>query len=157
MAVELAPRGTRGRRPPKLPRPLLNAMTGLSVAFFRLLGSRVRVMGADLLLLTTVGAKTGRTRRTVLGWFPDGDRAWLVLASYAGATSHPAWYLNMARNPYKIWVEVGKRRLKVRPESLEGTERVEAWRRIAAQSPGYAAYQEKTDRQIPVVRLTQAE
>jgi hypothetical protein len=93
MAVELPPTGTRGQQLPKLPRPLMNAMTGLSVAFFRLLGNRVRVMGADLLLLTTVGAKTGKTRRTVLGWFPDRDNAWLVLASYAGASR----YVNMAR------------------------------------------------------------
>ncbi len=149
MAVELPPKGTRGQQPPKLPRPLMNAMTSLSVAFFRLLGNRVRVMGADLLLLTTVGAKTGKTRRTLLGWFPDGDKAWLVLASYAGAARHPAWYVNMARNPDKVWVEVGKRKRKVRPESLEGAERAEAWRRVAAQSPGYAAYQEKTDRRIP--------
>ncbi|MBI3971316.1 MAG: nitroreductase family deazaflavin-dependent oxidoreductase [Chloroflexi bacterium] len=66
-------------------------------------------MGAPLLLLTTVGAKTGKTRRTVLGWFPDGDKSWLVVASYAGAARHPAWYFNLAKNPDKVWIEVGKR------------------------------------------------
>jgi deazaflavin-dependent oxidoreductase (nitroreductase family) len=59
----------------------------------------------------------------------------------------------MARNPDKVWIEMGKRKLKVEPESLKGDERAEAWRRIVSLAPGYAAYQEKTDRQIPVVRL----
>jgi deazaflavin-dependent oxidoreductase (nitroreductase family) len=156
MAVELTPKGTRGAQIPRMPRPLMNAMMGLSVAFYRLLGGRVRVQGAKLLLLTTVGARSGKTRRTVLGWFPDGDDSRLVVASNTGAASHPAWYFNMARNPDKVWIEVGKRKLKVRPESLKGAEREAAWRRIAAQSPGYAAYQEKTDREIPVIRLRPA-
>src|SRR5436309_9872271 len=153
MAVELTPKGTRGAQIPRMPRPVMNAVLGLSVGFYRLLGGRVRIRGARLLLLTTVGARSGKTRRTVLGWFPDGDDAWLVVASNAGAARHPAWYLNMARNPDKVWIEVGKRKLEVRPESLKGAEREAAWRRIVAQSPGYAAYQEQTDREIPVIRL----
>jgi deazaflavin-dependent oxidoreductase (nitroreductase family) len=157
MAVELTPRGTRGARLPKLPRPVMGVMRGVMLAFFRLLGRRVRVMGADLLLLTTVGAKTGKARRTVLGWFADRDGARLVVASYAGSARHPDWYFNLAENPDKAWIEVSGRTLKVRPESLVGAERAEAWRRIATQSPGYGAYQEKTDREIPVVRLTPAE
>jgi len=152
--VELTPGGTRGAQIPSLPRPLMTAMLGLMVAAYRLFGSRIRVMGRPLLLLITVGAKSGKRRETLLGWFPDGDNGWLVVASYAGAAKHPAWYVNLARNPDQVWVEIGNRKLKVRPESLSGAEREEAWRRIVALSPGYGRYQDQTDREIPVVRLT---
>jgi deazaflavin-dependent oxidoreductase (nitroreductase family) len=157
MAVELTPNGTRGRERPALPRPLMKAAVGLNIVFFRLLGRRVRVMRAPLLLLTTVGARSGRERRVTLGWFPDGKNVRLVVASAGGSAKHPAWYINMAKNPDKVWIEVGRRRLRVRPESLKGAEREAAWRRILSQSPGYGAYQEKTDRAIPIVRLTLSE
>ncbi len=156
MSVELTPNGTHGVGMDRLPRPLVKAMFGAGFAFYRLLGSRTRVMGADLLVLTTVGARTGKVRKTLLGWFPDGDNSWLVVASFGGSANHPAWYINMARNPDRVWIEVEKRRLKVQAESLKGTEREEAWGRIVSRSPGYAGYQKKTDRQIPVVRLRPA-
>jgi deazaflavin-dependent oxidoreductase (nitroreductase family) len=114
----------------------------------------MHVQGAGQLLLTTMGAKSGQERRSPLGWFADGEDAWLIVASAAGSAKHPAWYLNMAKNPDKVWIDVGKRRLHVRPESLKGAEREEAWRRIVAQAPGYGAYRQKTDRVIPIVRLT---
>jgi len=60
----------------------------------------------------------------------------------------------MAKNPDQIWVEVGRRQLHVRGESLRGDARAEALRRIAAIAPRYAEYQKKTDREIPLVRLT---
>jgi deazaflavin-dependent oxidoreductase (nitroreductase family) len=112
------------------------------------------MMGFPVVLLTTRGAKTGRLRTVPLGGFPDGEDSWLVVASLAGAARHPAWFLNMAKNPGDIWLEVGKERFEVRGESLEGEERAEALARIAAVSPRYGDYQEKTDREIPIVRLT---
>ena len=157
MAVELTPNGTYGPERPSMPRSLMRVFAQINVGFYRLFGHRMRVQGAPQLLLTTVGAKTGKVRRSPLGWFPDGESAWLVTATAAGSARHPAWYLNMARNPDKVWIEVGQRTLHVRPESLKGAERDAAWQRIVAQAPGYGAYQRKTDRVIPIVRLTQAE
>ena len=155
MPIEVTPRGTRGFVPPRLPRPLITAMTGLAMLAHRLLGDRMRVMGRPLLLLETVGAKSGRTRRAILGWFPDlTSQGWLVVASFAGPASHPAWFLNLARNPDRVWVVIGGRRLRVRPELLMGADREQAWRQVVSLSPGYAGYQQKTDREIPVVRLT---
>jgi deazaflavin-dependent oxidoreductase (nitroreductase family) len=154
MRVELTASGTRGVQPPRLPRPLMGAMIGLSVGLFQLLGDRKSVMGRPLLLLTTVGARSGKSRRTLLGWWPDERGGWLVVASNAGSARHPAWLLNMAKNPHEVWIEVGKRALRVRPQSLLGAERATAWSRIASSSPGYGKYQEKTDREIPVLRLT---
>ena len=110
--------------------------------------------GFPVVLLTTRGAKTGRTRTAPLGGFPDGESSWLVAATLGGAARHPAWFLNMARHPDDIWLEVGTERFKVRGESLEGQERVEALAGIAAIASRYGQYQEKTDREIPIVRLT---
>lgn len=153
MAVELTPKGSYGWEMPKMPRPLMRVMIALNVAVFRMFGKRMRVMGRPLLLLTTVGARSGKERRTPLGWFPDGDDTWLIVASAAGSAKHPAWYVNMAKNPDGVWIETGGRRLVVQPESLKGSEREEAWKRVVALSPGYGTYQRKTDRVIPVVRL----
>jgi deazaflavin-dependent oxidoreductase (nitroreductase family) len=153
MDVELTPKGTYGAGLPKIPRPLIKAAIWLSVVAFRLFGQRMRVMGRPLLLLTTVGARSGQHRRTPLCWFPDGDAAWLIVASGAGSPKHPAWYFNMAKNPDQVWIEVDGRKLKVQPRSLKDRERQEAWQRIVALSPGFGTYQQKTDRQIPVIRL----
>lgn len=116
-----------------------------------------------VILLTTLGAKTGKVRQTVLCWFPDGDRSesdhsgggtsWLVVASAAGAAKHPAWYVKLARNPGHASIELGGRQVKVEPQSLQGAERAEAWRHVVTLAPGYAAYEKKTDREIPIIRL----
>ncbi|HBV95159.1 MAG TPA: nitroreductase family deazaflavin-dependent oxidoreductase [Chloroflexi bacterium] len=115
-----------------------------------------RTFGFPALLLTTVGARTGTRRTVVVGGFPDGDDAWLVVASNAGAASHPAWFHNLARHPDQVWVQVGNRTLRVAGESLLDARREEALRSIYASAPRYASYQRKTDREIPVVRLTRA-
>ncbi len=148
MSVELTPKGTHGANL-KMPRPLWKVVQGV-------LSLMSRLGGRHLLSLTTVGAKTGRTHTVPLGWFPDaaGEAdVWLVIASYGGMAKHPAWYVNMAKNPDKIWVEVDKRKVKVKAESLKGAERTAAWQRITAVAPNYNGYQKQTDREIPIVRL----
>jgi deazaflavin-dependent oxidoreductase (nitroreductase family) len=150
VTVELTPKGTRGAQMPHLPRPLMKGMQGLMRGMARLSGNR-------FVLLTTVGAKTGQAHTVALGRFPDGENAFLVVASNAGAASHPAWYINMAKHPDQVWAEVGGRKLKVRAQALHGAEREAAMQRVIAAAPGYAAYQEKTDREIPVVRLVPEE
>ncbi len=132
----------------------MSALIAVSRLAYRLLGKWMRVMGRPLLQLETFGAKSGKTRTAILGWFPDAsDESWLVVASYAGSSRHPAWFLNLAKHPDKVWVAIGGRRFKVRPESLKGVDRAQAWQRISALSPGYGDYQSKTDREIPVIRL----
>ena len=150
MGVELTPSGTTGVKIPKLMQSMMKLSGGVVAAGMRLFGMRV-------LRLTTAGAKTGQSRPVTLGWFPDGDNAWLVVASFGGSAKHPAWYVNLAKNPDKVWIEVNGRRVKVRPASLKGDERADAWRRITTAAPNYATYQANTDREIPVVRLTPAE
>jgi deazaflavin-dependent oxidoreductase (nitroreductase family) len=115
-----------------------------------------QMMGFPTVLLTTVGAKTGKERTHVLGGFEDGPDAWLVVASLGGAPTHPAWFYNAAKNPDKVWIEVGNRKLHVNVESLQGEQRKRAFAKVAAIAPRYAGYEKKTDREIPVLRLTPA-
>ena len=157
-SMHVKPRGTRGARvPTRGPLAKLFKLAGdWQIRTYRRAGEQrvSKRMGFPVVVLTTRGAKTGRTRTTPVGGFPDGENSWLVAASLAGAAQHPAWFLNMAKHPDAIWLEVGTKRFKVRGASLEGPERAKALTRIATSAPRYRSYQKKTDREIPVVRLT---
>jgi deazaflavin-dependent oxidoreductase (nitroreductase family) len=142
-----------------MPKPLLKLFKPLNAVVIRRYrrsgGTRgTSRMGFPVVLLTTCGAKTAQMRTTPVGGFADGENSWLVVASLGGAARHPAWFFNMAKNRDDIWLEVGNERFRVRGESLEGQERAEALARIAAIAPRYGTYQQKTDREIPIVRLT---
>jgi deazaflavin-dependent oxidoreductase (nitroreductase family) len=115
-----------------------------------------RFMGMNLLYLTTVGAKTGEKRQTPVAWFPDGEGAWLIVASSGGSAGNPAWYHNIAAHPDQVWVDVGGEGFRVTPEQLDGDRRDAALQRITAEQPRYAGYQTKTDRVLPVIRLVRA-
>jgi deazaflavin-dependent oxidoreductase (nitroreductase family) len=90
----------------------------------------------------------------LLGTFPDGEGAWLIVASAGGATKNPAWYHNLAAHPDQAQVEVGGKAVDVTATQLAGQERDAAWQRITAAQPRYAGYVKKTDRVLPVIRLT---
>src|SRR3954447_356919 len=153
VTIRVSPPGTRGAR---VPTPLVKLIGKWQMRMYRRSGEQ-RVSsraGFPVVILTTRGAKTGRTRTTPVGGFPDGENSWLVAATLGGAARHPSWFLNMAKHPDDIWLEVGTERFKVRGESLEGQERADALARIAAISARYGKYQEKTDREIRIVRLT---
>jgi deazaflavin-dependent oxidoreductase (nitroreductase family) len=158
MAIHITPVGTRGARVPNrgFVAGLFRPMADLMIWMHRRSGGQrlSRMMGFPVVLLTTVGSRTGLRRTAPVGGFPDGEDTWIVVASLAGAARHPVWFINMARRPDDIWLEVGTRRFKVRGQSLEGAERADALRRIAKISPRYGKYQEQTDREIPIVRLT---
>ncbi len=155
MAIEVPPRGTRGAAAPRMFNRLFAPLMRLQVAQYRRRKGveQPQMMGFPALLLTTRGARSGQRRTVPLGGFADGPNAWLVVASAGGGARHPAWFINMAKHPGEIWVEVGPRKLHVAGESLRGAAREEALRRIAAIAPRYAGYQKKTDREIPIVRL----
>jgi len=159
-SIEIPPRGTRGTRVlwggavMKLAKPIMDMQIS---RYRRTSGPKAPVMmGFPIILLTTVGARTAQERTHVLGGFADGEDAWLVVASKSGAATHPAWFINLAKSPDKIWIEVGNRKLRVVAESLKGQARLDALARVAAVAPRYGEYQKKTDREIPVIRLTPA-
>ena len=120
---------------------------------FRANGGKVggQFAGAPMLLLTTTGAKTGRRHTTPVMYNTDGDRL-LVFASKGGAPTNPAWYHNLVAHP-TVTVEVGTETLEARATVLTGEERDVQFNRQAAKYPGFAEYQEKTTRTIPVVAL----
>jgi deazaflavin-dependent oxidoreductase (nitroreductase family) len=108
----------------------------------------------DLLLLTATGRKSGLERTTPLGWASDGNGGWLIAASANGAASVPNWYYNLAAAPDKARIEVRGATIPVSAAQLHGTEREAAWQMLAAAIPRFGRYPEKTDREIPVIRLT---
>lgn len=158
-SIQITPVGTRGARVPNrgLLARIFRPAADLMVWMHRRSGGRQlsRMMGFPVVLLTTVGSRSGLHHTVPVGGFPDGDQGWLVVASLAGAARHPAWFINMARHPDQIWLEVGTRRFRVRGQSLQGTERIDALRRITEISRRYGRYQDQTDREIPIVRLTE--
>jgi deazaflavin-dependent oxidoreductase (nitroreductase family) len=144
--------GTRGARQPKASRLMtwMNERAGK-----RIRAKSGKFMGFNALVLTTIGAKSGIARTNPVGWFPTGDDdSWLIVASAAGGPKNPAWYYNLAAHPDNVTIEMAGRTVPVSAEQLNGPEREDAWQRITAASPRFAAYQEKTDRILPVIRLT---
>lgn len=119
------------------------------------IGKSGRAFGTmPALVLTTIGRKTGELRRTPLAYIPDGEGSWLIIAAYAGAVNNPAWYHNIAAHPDRVSIELDGRTHDVTVEELHGPQRERAWRQIVAANDRFAGYQQKTDRQLPVIRLT---
>lgn len=124
---------------------------------FRANGGRVGgpFEGGRLLLLTTTGARTGARHTTPLGYLPDGVGRVLVIASAGGAPKDPAWFHNLVANP-RVTVESGDFAYEADAVVLEGAERDAAFARAAEADPGWAEYEVKSGRTLPVVALVQA-
>jgi deazaflavin-dependent oxidoreductase (nitroreductase family) len=115
---------------------------------------RGRVMGMDVLILNTVGRRSGQPRATPVAWFADGPDAWLIVAS-GGGSRNPDWHANLMAHPDRASIELaGREAVAVTPQRLDGADRERAWQRIAAAQPRIAKYQGKSDREYPVIRLT---
>lgn len=109
--------------------------------------------GRALVLVHTVGAKSGQERVNPVANIrqPDGSR--LIAASAAGADKHPAWYHNLIAHP-DVTIETPDGTEQVHVTELKGAERDAAWGQFTAMSDGFRSYEEKTDRIIPVLKLT---
>ena len=107
--------------------------------------------GAPLLLLHTIGAKTGQARVNPMMYQADGNN-YVVFASKAGAPTNPDWYHNLVANP-RASIEVGDKSLDVVAHVAEDETRERLWSTQKERYPGFADYEAKTDRQIPVVLL----
>jgi deazaflavin-dependent oxidoreductase (nitroreductase family) len=110
--------------------------------------------GAPLLLLHTRGARTGQERVNPLMYRPDGQRL-VIFATKSGADTNPDWFHNLRANP-DVTVEVGAETSPVRAHVAEGDERHRLWEAQKSEWPGFADYESKTQRQIPVVILESA-
>ena len=104
-----------------------------------------------LLLLTTIGTKSGQPRINPLAYTTDGDRI-IILASKAGAPTNPDWYHNLIANP-TVAVEVGNERFQAQASIAQGQERGRLYAQVLERLPWFADYQQKTSRQIPIIIL----
>jgi deazaflavin-dependent oxidoreductase (nitroreductase family) len=108
-----------------------------------------------LLLLTTIGARSGQPRTSPMMYVADGEQL-VVVASNAGAAKHPAWLHNLIANPHVVVEALGEE-YPAQASVLAGEERERLWERITADHPFFAEYQVKAgNRQIPLVALTRS-
>jgi F420H(2)-dependent quinone reductase len=132
---------------------LVRLLSRANVWLYRKTGGRLggRLAGAPVLLLTTTGRRTGERRTTALLYLDLGESL-AIVGSFGGTPKHPAWFLNLRSNP-EVDVQLGKARSGRRARIATDEERARLWPRLVKMYPGYASYQEKTARRIPIVLL----
>lgn len=131
--------------------PIFEAHKRLYLLTSGLIGHRIPG-GPSMLLLDNVGAKTGTKRTNPLVYLEDGDD-YVVIASKAGWPDHPGWYHNLRANP-DTSVQVGSRKVPVHARVATPEERKRLWPRVVRAWRGYATYQKRTEREIPLVILS---
>ncbi|MEU2337711.1 nitroreductase family deazaflavin-dependent oxidoreductase [Streptomyces sp. NPDC006654] len=114
-------------------------------------GNTLMDTGLPVILLTTLGAKSGKIRKTPL-MRVEHDGKYAVVASQGGAPKHPVWYFNVKSQPH-VELQDGPVKQDMTAREVTGAEKAEWWERAVAAYPPYADYQKKTDRQIPVFVL----
>jgi deazaflavin-dependent oxidoreductase (nitroreductase family) len=127
-------------------------VTGFHEAVLRLSNGRVgnRGFGMPVLILSTTGRKTGKRRTTVLTSPVQDGESIVLVASYGGDDRHPTWFLNLRDDPHvEITMEGRSRQMRARVASPE--EKAELWPRVLAAYRGYGQYQQRTERDIPLV------
>lgn len=112
------------------------------------------LIGFDVAILTTIGHRSGTERRSQVCWFPGKDGSWIIVAAAGGTRVNPAWYYNIAAHPDQVRIEIDGHSCEVTAEQLHGAERAEAWPQITAAAHRFARFQEQTDREFPILRLT---
>ena len=156
--VKIKPK-PEGLDKPYVPK-IIKVMSQVNTAVYRwtggLLGSTWRVgsafpWGIPLLLLTTIGRKTGQPRTLPLIFIEEGDRV-IIVASRGGLPSEPLWYKNLVANP-ECDVQVKRRKMKMSARTASPDDREALWPKLVAHYPDFASYATWTDRTIPVVIL----
>lgn len=130
---------------------LVNVGNKVDPVLMRISGGRLKTtFNAPTVLVTHIGARSGKQRMTPLAYFTDGDDV-ILIASAGGAPKHPAWYRNVMANPeIELWAKGSGGRYRAR--EADGEERERLWKLATDYYPGFARYQERaTERRIPVV------
>ncbi|WP_395311491.1 nitroreductase family deazaflavin-dependent oxidoreductase [Mycobacterium sp. AMU20-3851] len=115
----------------------------------------IEMDGRPIVLLTTVGAKTGKLRKTPL-MRVEHDGQYAIVASVGGAPKHPVWFQNVKAHP-RVALQDGETVREYEAREIDGDEKALWWQRAVEAYPDYADYQLKTDRSIPVFVLSPAE
>ena len=133
----------------------IGVMSRLNTWVYRLSGGRLAGRfpgGAPVLLLTTIGRKSGQPKTAPLLYLQDGDD-YVVVASKGGMSQHPLWFKNLEANP-RVEVEVGSRKIEATARRATHEEKAALWPKLVGMYSSYADYQARTTRNIPVVILT---
>lgn len=127
---------------------------GIGTTLYKTSGGKIggRIPGLDVLLLTTMGRKTGKQRTTPLGYFKDKEGSYIIIGSNAGFNTHPAWFHNLMSQP-RLTIQVKDRQLEANAEVAGPDKRSQLWARLVELAPFYDNYTKKTNREIPVVIL----
>ncbi|HEX9332799.1 MAG TPA: nitroreductase family deazaflavin-dependent oxidoreductase [Anaerolineales bacterium] len=123
------------------------------VFLYRLTGGKFgnQVQGLPVLLLTTIGRRTGKKRITPLGYL-EHDGSYVITATNAGFDTHPAWFHNLKSHP-QVALQIGDKQLTAIAELADPTLRQQLWAKFVERAPGYGAYEKRTTREIPIVLL----
>ena len=132
---------------------LAKALSRIHSTAYLLSGGRIgtRLVDNDMLLLTTTGRRTGRPHTVPLLYLDEGS-SHVVFASWGGRDRHPEWYLNLLEHPRAV-ARIGADAVEVTARTASRAERARLWDRAVEAYGGYATYQSRTDREIPVVVL----
>ena len=132
---------------------IFKGVLAIHTALYRLAGGAIghRFRGGTLLLLTTTGRKSGKSRTLPVMYFRDGDDV-VVVASNGGMGPNPAWYHNLKHRP-EATVQILRQQVQVRAEEAQGEERTRLWKLVLAQAPFFAHYESKVQREIPLMIL----
>ena len=134
---------------------LFQIMSFIHVTLYRLTngGMGGKMNGVDILLLTTTGRKSGKTRTTPLMYFQDSGK-YFITASAGGADQHPGWYWNAAKSTQPVQIQVNDDVMTVNVEEAPTQERDRLYQRFIEMLDQFAGYEKKTGRTIPVLILT---
>lgn len=132
---------------------MFKLIMAIHIFLYRLTGGRFggEMRGFKVLLLTTTGRKSGKKRTTPLGYF-DYEGGYVITASNAGLPRNPGWYYNLKNNP-QVTVQAKDRVMTAVAEEAQSNLRNQLWDRLIEQAPGYADYEKRTTREIPMVIL----
>ena len=132
----------------------MKVMTAVNNLTYRRSGGRLggKFFGAPVCLVTTVGRQSGKQRTVPLLYMRDGDDV-VIVASRGGMPEHPAWYLNLCDDP-RVSMRIGEDEARYEARTATPDERARLWPRLVEVYDSYASYQQRTDREIPVVICT---
>lgn len=133
--------------------PLTKLFIRTHVGLYRLTRGMIggRMGSNQILLLTTTGRKSGKSRTTPLVYFRD-KASFIIVASNGGAQQHPAWYHNLTAD-HKASIMVRDKTINVKAVEATGKERERLWKMITGKAEQFSQYQEQTEREIPVMVL----
>jgi deazaflavin-dependent oxidoreductase (nitroreductase family) len=141
----------------RIAKPVIRVLTRLNTLAYRASGGKIAgkwTHGEPMLLLTTIGRKSGEPRTVTLVFMRDGERL-LVVGSQAGLSTDPLWMKNAEANP-DVTVEIGSDKRKMRARRGTPEEKAHYWPALCAMNSDYSDYQSRTTRDIPILLLDPA-